>query len=92
MSSRPIEVDVEGVETVDQWMDRLGESGHFVSQSSGTTGKSSFLVKSRADLDATARNHVALLSAGLASDGGWNVISLAPVCRQRQWHRFEVVI
>jgi hypothetical protein len=78
VSSRPIEVDVEGVETVDQWMDRLGESGHFVSQSSGTTGKSSFLVKSRADLDATARNHVALLSAGLASDSGWNVISLAP--------------
>lgn len=79
VSSRPIEVDVEGVATVDDWMDRLGEAGHFVSQSSGTTGKSSFLVKSRADLDASASNHVDLLrAAGLASDNGWNVISLAP--------------
>src|SRR5690606_16637594 len=48
VSSRPIDVDVSGVETVDDWMDRLGEAGHFVSQSSGTTGKSSFLVKSHA--------------------------------------------
>ena len=79
VSSRPIEVDVEGVQTVDEWMDRLGEAGHFVSQSSGTTGKSSFLVKSQADLDASASNHVDLLSAaGLAKDCGWNVISLAP--------------
>jgi hypothetical protein len=79
VSSRPIEVDVEGVEDADQWMDRLGEAGHFVSQSSGTTGKSSFLVKSKADMDASAGNHVDLLSsAGLAKDSGWNVISLAP--------------
>ena len=79
VSSRPIDVDVSGVESVDDWMDRLGEAGHFVSQSSGTTGKSSFLVKSRADLDASASNHVDLLSAaGLARDNGWNVISLAP--------------
>jgi hypothetical protein len=79
VSSRLIEVDVEGVENVDQWMDRLGEAGHFVSQSSGTTGKSSFLVKSQADLDASASNHVNLLSAaGLAKDRGWNVISLSP--------------
>lgn len=79
VSARPIEVDVDGVENADQWMDRLGEAGHFVSQSSGTTGKSSFLVKSRADLDATARNHVELLTgAGLECDSGWNVISLAP--------------
>lgn len=79
VSSRPIDVDVEGVQTVDNWMDRVGEAGHFVSQSSGTTGKSSFLVKSHADLDASAGNHVDLLcAAGLARDNGWNVISLAP--------------
>jgi hypothetical protein len=79
VSARPIDVDVDGVENVDQWMDRLGEAGHFVSQSSGTTGKSSFLVKSQADLDASASNHVDLLSAaGLAKDCGWNVISLSP--------------
>ncbi len=79
VSSRPIEVDVAGVESVDDWMDRLGGAGHFVSQSSGTTGKSSFLVKSQVDLDASASNHVDLLAAaGLAKDRGWNVISLAP--------------
>jgi hypothetical protein len=79
VSSRPIEVDVAGVESVDDWMDRLGAAGHFVSQSSGTTGKSSFLVKSQVDLDASASNHVDLLTAaGLTKDRGWNVISLAP--------------
>lgn len=79
VSSRPIEVDVEGVENVDQWMERLGQAGHFVSQSSGTTGKSSFLIKSLTDMEATARNHVELLTAaGVAGDNGWNVISLAP--------------
>lgn len=79
VSARPIEVDVEGVENVDQWMERLGEAGHFVSQSSGTTGKSSFLVKSQADLEASAANHVALLvAAGLEKDNGWHIISLAP--------------
>ena len=80
VSARPIEVDVSGVENVDGWIARLAEAGHFVSQSSGTTGKSSFLVKSLADLDTSAANHVELLSsAGLAKDNGWHIISLAPV-------------
>jgi hypothetical protein len=39
----PRGVDVEGVENVDQWMDRLRDAGHMVLATSGTSGKCSFL-------------------------------------------------
>ena len=39
-----VEVDVEGVTDVDSWIERLGEHGHLVSASSGTTGKSLSLI------------------------------------------------
>jgi hypothetical protein len=79
VSTHRVEVDVEGATDVDDWMARLAAAGHYVSASSGTTGKSSFLNKSRADLDETVTNHVAeLADAGVAQDASWNVVSLAP--------------
>ncbi len=44
-------VDLSGVEEIDQWVEACGKAGHFVSCSSGTTGKSAMLVATRADLD-----------------------------------------
>ena len=36
-------IDVDGVENVDDWIDRCHEAGHYLFASSGTSGKSSFL-------------------------------------------------
>lgn len=36
-------IDVEGVEDVDDWIDRAKDAGHWVFSSSGTSGKNSFL-------------------------------------------------
>jgi hypothetical protein len=36
-------VDVDGVENVDQWLDRLRDAGHMVLATSGSSGKCSFL-------------------------------------------------
>lgn len=43
--------DVAEIADVDDWIEKLQESGHYVSCSSGTTGKSAMLVASEADMD-----------------------------------------
>jgi hypothetical protein len=79
LSTHRVEVDTEGVDDVDGWIDRLADAGHFVSVSSGTTGKSSFLNKSQADRDATTRNQLdALADVGVLPDHSWQFIPLAP--------------
>ena len=76
-SAERIDVDVSGVTDVDDWIERLGAAGHFITSSSGTTGKSSFLHKSQADLDAATKNMLDhLLTAGVGGDNTWHVISL----------------
>lgn len=44
-------LDADSVSDIDDWVEKLKPSGHFVSCSSGTTGKSAMLVASQADLD-----------------------------------------
>jgi hypothetical protein len=74
-----VDVDVAGVEGVDGWLERLAAAGHLVAASSGTTGKSSFLNKSAADLDAAEGNQVRTLEeAGVHPDHHWHFLSLAP--------------
>lgn len=43
-------IDIAGIPDVDKWIDKLQGSGHYVSCSSGTTGKSAMLVASSADM------------------------------------------
>jgi len=45
-------VDLSGVQTVDQWIDRLEQYGLIIGTSSGTTGKLSFVARSREELPA----------------------------------------
>src|SRR6476469_6435994 len=79
LSTRRSDVDIEGVADVDGWIDRLAGAGHFVSVSSGTTGKSSFLNKSQADRDATTQNQLAALAdVGVLPDHSWQFVPLAP--------------
>jgi len=44
-------VDMSGVETIDQWLERLQQYGIWVNSSSGTSGKNSFLSMNRKDMD-----------------------------------------
>jgi hypothetical protein len=79
VSAHRVDVDVEGVTDVDSWLDRLAAAGHFVSASSGTTGKSSFLDKSEADLAAARKSHMtALEEGGVLPDHSWVQVSLSP--------------
>src|SRR4051812_24017816 len=50
------DVDVSGVENVDDWIERLRAAGHMVQATSGTTGKVSFLNHTRGDTE-TKRQH-----------------------------------
>jgi len=59
-SKRVAEVDLDGVENVDAWMNRLREAGHHVFSSNGTSGKCSFISQTRADLDHVTESCVKL--------------------------------
>ena len=76
-SAASIEVEMSGVSDVDGWIERLGAAGHFITSSSGTTGKSSFLHKTQIDLDAATENMLDhLRTAGVTGDNSWHMISL----------------
>ncbi len=50
-------VDLSGVNTVEGWLDRLDESGMLVGHSTGTTGKLSFVPRSRTELPAWTKSY-----------------------------------
>lgn len=65
VSTHPTDnVDLEGITDIDDWIQRLADAGHFVSCSSGTTGKSAMLNASQADLDFAAQDGVAAVEWG----------------------------
>lgn len=43
LSAVPIEIDLDRIESIDDWVDRMWAAGHYVYATSGTTGKCSFL-------------------------------------------------
>jgi hypothetical protein len=57
-------VDLAGVEDVDGWIAACEAAGHYVSCSSGTTGKPAMLPASRADLDFAGREGVEAVQWG----------------------------
>jgi hypothetical protein len=57
-------IDVAAVRDVDDWIDRLTAEGHFISCSSGTTGKSAMLIASQTDLDFSKADTVNAFSWG----------------------------
>lgn len=59
VSSHPInDVNLAGIKDIDDWVQRLMDSGHYVSCSSGTTGKSAMLVASEKDMEFGKRDIV----------------------------------
>ncbi|WP_310535168.1 hypothetical protein [Novosphingobium sp.] len=63
-------VDLSEVADMDDWVNACGDAGHFVSCSSGTTGKPAVLNASRADLDFAAREGVEAVQWGSAIRAG----------------------
>jgi hypothetical protein len=65
ISPYPIrQIDFEGIADVDDWIGRLERVGHFISCSSGTTGKSAMLLASQADMDWSTIDTVNVFSWG----------------------------
>jgi len=46
---RHIRIDVSGIKTIDEWIERLGVSGIHVVYSSGTSGEFSFIPRDKQD-------------------------------------------
>ena len=65
ISAYPTDPDLDGVADLDGWVDRLETVGHFVTCSSGTTGKPAILTCSREDLDRSGRMSVNALAWAL---------------------------
>jgi hypothetical protein len=64
---RTIEVDVQGVNTIEGWIDRLGTAGVHVVYSSGTSGTFSFVPRDKDDWKLAAELNTSYLTPLLAS-------------------------
>lgn len=75
------DTDLEGIDGIDEWIDRLAAAGHYVSCSSGTTGKSAMLVLSKKDLDFGCEELVQAIcwATGIERSQDRRIFSLAPV-------------
>jgi hypothetical protein len=58
-------VDLEGLQGFDAWIERLESVGHYVTCSSGTTGKPAILTCSQDDLDISGKTIVKTIAWGL---------------------------
>lgn len=73
----------DDVEDIDAWIQKLQESGHYVSCSSGTTGKSAMLVASAKDMEwcKTEAPQAYSWGSGVALDQSRRMFGLAPVAQ-----------
>jgi hypothetical protein len=82
VSTHPVVgVDTSNVRDIDDWIERLQAAGHFVSCSSGTSGKSAMLNASAIDMAWSRRDTVAAFSwgTGVTPAQDRRMFALAPV-------------
>lgn len=82
VSSYVIEpVDPDNVDDIDDWVRQLGQRGHFLSCSSGTTGKSAMLIASEKDMAWSKKDTVGVFSwgSGVPPRQDRKIIGCAPV-------------
>ena len=74
-------VETSDVTGIDDWIDRLAAKGHYVSCSSGTTGKSAMLLASDKDMDWSRKDAVDVFSwgSGVRPAHDRRMMGLAPV-------------
>jgi hypothetical protein len=73
-------VDLEGIAGIDEWIERLEQAGHYVSCTSGTTGKAAMLIASAEDMAAVKQDimHAFSWASGIAPLGDRRTFGLAP--------------
>jgi hypothetical protein len=73
--------DVSQIHGIDDWIEKLQDSGHFVSCSSGTTGKSAMLVASQKDMEWVQKEapQAYTWGSGVKLDRSRRMFGLAPV-------------
>jgi hypothetical protein len=78
---RVVGIDTANVSDIDDWIRRLEAAGHFVSCSSGTTGKCAMMNASAADMEWNRRDSVAAFSwgSGVEPARDRKMFGLAPV-------------
>jgi hypothetical protein len=65
VSPYPIsDIETSDIKDIDDWIDRLGAKGHYVSCSSGTTGKSAMLIAADKDMEWSRVDTVGVFSWG----------------------------
>lgn len=76
-------IDLTGVSDIDGWVDRLEEAGHFVSCSSGTTGKSAMLTATADDIAFSQRDIIGAYCWGANAEASQDarMFGLAPVAK-----------
>jgi hypothetical protein len=81
VSTRPVEgLDTDGVQTLDDWIKQLETVGHYLSCSSGTTGKPAMLSCTEGDIELSARINIEALlwATGLARGEDRKFLGLGP--------------
>ena len=75
--------DPATINGIDDWIAKLEQSGHYVSCSSGTTGKSAMLVASRQDMEWCKKEAVAAYSwgSGVKPNKDRQMFGMAPVAK-----------
>ena len=76
-------IDLDGVSDFDDWLERLEARGHFVSCSSGTTGKSAMMNATAEDLHYGSRDTATSVAWSTRTDPSHDrrVFALAPVAK-----------
>jgi hypothetical protein len=81
VSTRAVDgLDTAGVQTLDDWIKQLETAGHYLSCSSGTTGKPAMLSCTEGDIDLSARINIEALlwSTGLQRGEDRKFLGLGP--------------
>ena len=81
VSSRPVDgLDTAGVQTLDDWIKQLETVGHYLSCSSGTTGKPAMLSCTEGDIELSARINIEALlwATGLTHGEDRKFLGLGP--------------
>ena len=79
----PDNVDLQGVTDIDDWITRLSNAGHFVSCTSGTTGKAAMLPSSQADMDRFCEDNIQAITWALGTKPKQDrlLFGLAPIAQ-----------
>lgn len=81
VATRPVEgVSFDGVETLDGWIKQMESVGHYLSCSSGTTGKPAIMSGTEGDIDFSARANAEgiVWALGLKPDSGRKFFGIGP--------------